>query len=76
MLFLFVFGKKNKNPHFRGTIKLYFRTDEQIEMEKGNDSTTTFVENCIFCNLIQENDPIKIPEKGTDYSIIKGTCSS
>ena len=30
------------------------------------------MENCIFCNLINENDPIKIPEQGKDYSIIKG----
>lgn len=29
------------------------------------------MENCIFCNLINENDPIKIPEQGKDYSIIK-----
>ena len=28
--------------------------------------------SCIFCDLVKENDPIKIPEKGTDYSIIKG----
>ena len=30
------------------------------------------MENCIFCDLIKENDPIKIPEQGKDYSIIKG----
>ena len=30
------------------------------------------MENCIFCELINENDPIKIPEQGKDYSIIKG----
>ena len=30
------------------------------------------MENCIFCDLINENDPIKIPEQGKDYSIIKG----
>jgi len=30
------------------------------------------MEDCIFCELINKNDPIKIPEQGKDYSIIKG----
>jgi len=30
------------------------------------------MENCLFCDLVKENDPIKIPEQGKEYSIIKG----
>ena len=30
------------------------------------------MDGCIFCDLIKENDPVKIPEQGKDYSIIKG----
>ena len=34
------------------------------------------MENCIFCDLVKENDPIKVPEQGKDYSIIEGTFLS
>ena len=28
--------------------------------------------DCIFCKIIKEADPTKVPEIGDDYAIIKG----
>ena len=31
--------------------------------------------NCIFCQIIKEADPTKLPEIGDDYAIMKGNRS-
>ena len=28
--------------------------------------------SCIFCQIIEEADPVKVPELGDDYAVIKG----
>ena len=28
--------------------------------------------SCIFCQIIEEADPVKVPEIGDDYAVIKG----